>query len=254
MSDIHAIRRHSAEIIISSRPMNYVMFHHKRVATHTEECVTHRKACHTKKEWHTKGATHMWIKHEINILLQKLDWWQKNRRKRRKSYHLLHQWRCRRNGNSYRSQEAEEVNYKNSLKIWTRCRVLNCLASNSRLHFYWQLLRRILSAQTGTLWRHRRYLPKFVLASRTTRIYASKRPVVTLRNMFGANKNSNIWHNSWEAKIKIANVELRPNYIRESQLAKRGITRTRSTCRRLTQGQQSEWEGREESSTASCMR
>ena len=72
--------------------------------------------------------------------------------------------------------------------------------------------------------------------------------------MFGANKNSDIWHSSWEAEIKIANVELRPNYIRESQLAKRGITRTRSTCRRLTQGQQSEWEGREESSTASCMR
>ena len=93
MSDIHAIRRHSAEIIISSRPMTYVMFHHKRGVTHTEEFVTHRKACHTKKGWHTKGATHMWIKHEINILLQKLDWWQKNRRKRRKSYNLLHQQR-----------------------------------------------------------------------------------------------------------------------------------------------------------------
>ena len=36
--------------------------------------------------------------------------------------------------------------------------------------------------------------------------------------------------------------------IRESQLVERGITSTRSTCKSVTQGQQSEWEGREEDS------
>ena len=49
LSDIRAIRRHSAEIIISSRPMNYVMFHHMGGDTH-------RRMCHTKKGWHTNGV------------------------------------------------------------------------------------------------------------------------------------------------------------------------------------------------------
>ena len=38
-------------------------------------------------------------------------------------------------------------------------------------------------------------------------------------------------------------MELRHNFIRESHLVEQGITRTRSTCKRLTQGQQSEWVG-----------
>ena len=53
LSVIRAIRRHSAEIIISPRPMNYVMFHHKMGGD------THRRMCHTKKVWHThKRSTH----------------------------------------------------------------------------------------------------------------------------------------------------------------------------------------------------
>ena len=48
LSVIRAIRRHSAEIIISPRPMNYVMFHHKMGGD------THRRMCHTKKVWHTQ--------------------------------------------------------------------------------------------------------------------------------------------------------------------------------------------------------
>ena len=76
---------------------------------------------------------------------------------------------------------------------------------------------------------------------------ASRGPEATLRNIYGR-KGFDAWCNSWEAEIKIADVELWPNYIRESQLVERGTTRTRSTCKRITQGQQSEWEGREENS------
>ena len=90
LSVIRAIRRHSAEIIISPRPMNYVMFHHMGGDTH-------RRMCHTKKVWHTQTEyTHsvygkgihtllcrIWIKHEINIMLQKLDWWRKKKVKKK---------------------------------------------------------------------------------------------------------------------------------------------------------------------------
>ena len=83
--------------------------------------------------------------------------------------------------------------------------------------------------------------------------YASKGPEVTLRNIEGL-EGFDVWCNSWETEIKIADVELWPSYIRESQLVERGITRTRSTCKRITQGQQSEWEGREENSWSRQLR
>ena len=78
----------TAEIIIPSRLMNYVMVQDKGV-THYDsvqrgdtlwfitEGVSH-------KEDYTRGSdtlSIMWIKHEINTLLQKLDWWQKKERK-----------------------------------------------------------------------------------------------------------------------------------------------------------------------------
>ena len=50
LGDSCAIRRLSDEIVLPSRPMNYVMFHHKR-RWHTQ-----KRGCHTKKEWHTKGV------------------------------------------------------------------------------------------------------------------------------------------------------------------------------------------------------
>ena len=53
LSDTRAIRRHSGEILIPSRLMNYVMILYK--------------------EYHSST---MWIEHEIKNLLQKLDWWQ----------------------------------------------------------------------------------------------------------------------------------------------------------------------------------
>ena len=54
---------------------------------------THGRVCHTKKKWHTKREhtysqnrrrVHilcclMWVKDEINIPLQKLNWWQKEK-------------------------------------------------------------------------------------------------------------------------------------------------------------------------------
>ena len=57
LSEIRAIRRHSAEIIIHSRPMNYVMIHHTRRVTHTEEGVTQRR-----------GDTHREYPHSFYIL------------------------------------------------------------------------------------------------------------------------------------------------------------------------------------------
>ena len=58
-------------------------------------------------------------------------------------------------------------------------------------------------------------------------ICASKGPEVTFRK-FGANKNSDILRNPCKTEIKFANVRLRPNSVRESQLVERGIT-TRTT-------------------------
>ena len=48
LSDIRAIRIHSVERIMSSRPMNYVMFHHR--GGDTEECVTQRRS-DTQREY-----------------------------------------------------------------------------------------------------------------------------------------------------------------------------------------------------------
>ena len=68
LSDIRAIRRHSAEIIISTRPMNYVMFHHKMGGD------THRRMCHTKKGWHTNGVHTLCIwKGDTHTLLSYMD-------------------------------------------------------------------------------------------------------------------------------------------------------------------------------------
>ena len=68
LSDIRAIQRHSAEIIISSRPMNYVMLHHKMGGD------THRRMCHTKKVWHTKGVHTLYIwKGDTHTLLSYVD-------------------------------------------------------------------------------------------------------------------------------------------------------------------------------------
>ena len=64
LSDTCAIRRHSDEIIIPSRLMNYVVVHCRR-RVHTLCC-------------------RMRIKHEINIQLQKLDWWQKEKNVKKK--------------------------------------------------------------------------------------------------------------------------------------------------------------------------
>ena len=47
LSDIHSIRRHSAEIIIASRLTNYVMFDHKGSDAHG-------RVCPHKETWHTK--------------------------------------------------------------------------------------------------------------------------------------------------------------------------------------------------------
>ena len=48
------------------------------------------------------------------------------------------------------------------------------------------------------------------------------------------------WCNSRETEVKFPEVQLWPNHIRESPLVERGIARTRRTCKRITQGQESE--------------
>ena len=62
--------------------------------------------------------------------------------------------------------------------------------------------------------------------------YTSKGPEVTLRDIWG-HKNSDVSSMPRETDRKIADVELRPNSIRESQLAGRWLTRTSSTCKEL---------------------
>ena len=60
--------------------------------------------------------------------------------------------------------------------------------------------------------------------------YASKGPEVTLRSIW-CRRNFDIWCNSWETENKIANMRLRPNFIRESQLVERGIAQKSNTCK-----------------------
>ena len=55
-------------MMLLSRLMNYVMIHHGREVTH--------------KEGETQGSdshSTMWIKREINTIMQKLNWWQKKK-------------------------------------------------------------------------------------------------------------------------------------------------------------------------------
>ena len=65
MSDIRAIPRRSGEIRIPPRLMNYVMI-----------------------PYTGHNSSIPWMEHEINTLLQKLDWWQKkkNMKKEDKQY------------------------------------------------------------------------------------------------------------------------------------------------------------------------
>ena len=65
-----------------------------------------------------------------------------------------------------------------------------------------------------------------IIVRKTT--YASKGPEVTLRE-FWDHKTSDVLRKPWETESKVANVGLRPNSIRESQLDERGITKTSST-------------------------
>ena len=74
-----------------------------------------------------KNSSTPWIEHEINTLLQKLDWWQK--------LLILFQQRCQRSRRSYRCKETEEGEVSNSLKTWAKCRVLNSLVRNARTNF-----------------------------------------------------------------------------------------------------------------------
>ena len=149
VSGIRLIRRHSAETIIPSRLTNYVMFHHKGSDTHG-------RVCHTKKKWHTKReytlslcrrrihvlCCRMWVKHEINIPLQKLNWLQKEKNVMNKiMQNLLHQQRCRQSRSNYRSKETEGGDLSNAFCSDSYWRVLNSLVRYARTNFDRQRLR-----------------------------------------------------------------------------------------------------------------
>ena len=254
LSEIRAIRRHSAEIIIHSRPMNYVMIHHTRRVTHTEEGVTqrrgdtHREYPHSKK---IKGAHtlcwRMWSKHKINILLQKLHWWQK----KKKTKKIIQ-------SSSPTTMQTKQNNLQISRgrERWMR-KFIWWSEQNAE---YWILLsatqERILADNVYAIITYQSMLKECVVQvvnksgdeNCSQDNLCLERTISNIQKHLGVCENSDIPRNSWKNEIKIADVELRPNFIRESQLLERGITRTRSACKRLTQGQQSEWVGREENS------
>ena len=248
LSDIHSIRRHSAEIIVASRLTNYVMFDHKGSDAHG-------RVCHTKKRDTQKECTHtlcrrrvhilccrMWIKHEINVPLQKLDWWQKKKNAKKK---ILQS-----SSPATMQTKQKNVQISRSRGMWI-VKFIKDLNKMQSTEFYCprrrsEFLQTALtpSSCTSPRWKNASWKFSIKVETRIVRktTYASKGPEVTLRNILGR-EGFDVWCNSREAEIKNADVELWPNYIRESQLVERGITRTRSTCKRITQGQQSEWEG-----------
>ena len=88
-------------MIIPSRPMNYAMAHYRRSDTEGSDTLST-----------------MWVKHENDTSLQKLDWRQQ-RTWSRKSDNCRYQQRCRRSRSSYKFQGTEEDELSNSLKVWT---------------------------------------------------------------------------------------------------------------------------------------
>ena len=127
------------------------------------------------------------IKHEINLLLQKLDWWQKKEKKKKEITH---------------SSSPTTI----QTKLKQLASVPSLRTSLCRKNASWKLSIKV----------------EMMMVRKTPN--APKGPEVTLRNIW-SHKNFDIWWNSWETEIKISDVELRPNSIRESQLAERGITR-----------------------------
>ena len=126
---------------------NYVMFH---------KGVTHRRVCHTKKKWHTKREhtyslnrrrVHilcclMWVKDEINIPLQKLNWWQKEKNVKKKIIQSSSpttmqtkqkQLQISRNRGRWRIKFIENMNKMQS--------TLNCIVRDEGTNFGRQCLR-----------------------------------------------------------------------------------------------------------------
>ena len=179
--------------------------------THTEEGVTKKRSDIQREYTHSFC---MWVKHEINIPLQKLDWWQKKKNVKKKSYNLLHQQRCRGCRIIYRSQEAEEGELSNSLKILNKMHSIEerILADSVyAIITYQSMLKECVIKIVDT--NEDENCSQDNLCLERTRSNTSK--------CFGTTKNSDILRNSWEAEIKIADADKSPNSIRESQLAER---------------------------------
>ena len=77
--------------------------------------------------------------------------------------------------------------------------------------------------------------------------YASKGPEVTLRNIWGR-EGIDVWCNSWEAE-KNCKCETSTQFYQRVAIGQtRNYKDKKYTYKRITQGQQSELEGREENS------
>ena len=235
--------------------MNYVMFHHR--GGDTEECVTQRRSDTQREYTHyiwgytysvvvcgssTRSMFHCksWIvtkgKNVKKKIMQSSS--PTTMQTKQKNLQISRSW------GRWILKFIEDLNKMQSIEF----------SCPRRRKQFWQTastpsLRTCLCSKNSS-WKLSIKVKTRIIRKTT---YASKGPEVTLRNIEGL-EGFDVWCNSWETEIKIADVELWPSYIRESQLVERGITRTRSTCKRITQGQQSEWEGREENSWSRQLR
>ena len=130
---------------------------------------------------------------------------------------LLHQQRCRRSRGNYRYQEAEEGESSNSLKIWTECKVLNSLVRDAGTNFGRQRVRH-------------HYVPVLLKECVVKVVNKSGDENCSQDNLCLRTKsNTQKYLGSWELRhlvqfleteIKIADVRLWPNSIRESQIGR----------------------------------
>ena len=149
----------------------------------------------------------MWVKDEINIPLQKLNWWQKVKNVKKKIIQ----------SSSPTTMQTKQKQLQIS-RNRGRCRI-KFIKNMNKMQSTLNSMVRDEGTNFGRQCLHHHYVLVYVERMRRkscqitvkTRIIrkttgASKGPEVTLRNIWGR-KGFDVWCNSWETEIKIADVE-----------------------------------------------
>ena len=209
LSENRAIRRHSAEIIIPSRLVNYVLFHHKGWWHTQKKGVTQRMEVDTPYIYIEGGFSHTLLTYvdqaRDQYSIAKAGLVAEEERKKGNQTILFTNSDADSRGR-WIIKFIEDLNKMQSTEFYCP----------RRKNEFWQTAS-TPSLCTSLCWKN----ASQKLSKKETRVvrkttYVSKGPEVTLRH----------FTRSLGRRDQIADVELRPNSIRESQLAARGTTGT----------------------------